>query len=120
MQVEVVDVARIRIGEVYSYRTPESWEENPDDRQERIEVIGGVVVQDYGVIEEGKILKCQALFKVSDWENVIKNYWKNRTRVTVTDESGKEYSNVRVVYKGRQYLAKFPAYTLLTLEFWFC
>ena len=72
-------MAKIRIGEVFSFRTPESWQETFDDRQERIEVIGGVEVQDYGVIDEGRILTCSAIFKVSDWENVIKNYCKNRT-----------------------------------------
>lgn len=113
-------MAKIKIGDVWSIRSPESWEEKPDDRQERIEVIGGVVVHDRGVVDEGTILACSAVFKTSDWENTIKPYWKNRTRVTITDEFGKVYENMRVVYKGRQYMSKHPKYTTLSLEFWYC
>ena len=111
-------MAKIRIGEAWSLRTPESWNEQPDDRQERVEVVGGVVVQDQGVVEEGTIFSCQAIFRTADWFNIIRPYWLNRTKVTVSDESGKIYENVRVVYKGRQYLPKFPKYTTLNLEFW--
>lgn len=113
-------MAKIRIGDVWSLRTPERWNEQPDDRQERIEVVGSVVVQDQGVVDEGKIFSCQAIFKTADWFNTIKSYWLNRTKVTITDELGREYENVRIVYKGRQYMPKFPKYTILNLEFWFC
>ena len=55
-------MAKIRIGDVWSLRTPERWSEQPDDRQERVEVIDGVVVQDQGDVDEGKIFICQAIF----------------------------------------------------------
>ena len=113
-------MAKIKIGNVWSLRTPESWEYRPDDRQERIELIGDVIVQDEGHVARGDIIACTAVFKKVDWENSIKGYWKNRTRVTVSDESGQEWHNARVVLKSYKYYDKFPKYVILTLEFWFC
>ena len=111
-------MAKIKIGEVWSIRTPESYEYKPDDRQERVELIDDILIDDNGHVEDGDIISVQAVFKKTDFENTLKPYWKNRTMVTFIDEAGVEYSNVRVVYKGHKYYPKFPKYVIVTLEIW--
>ena len=44
----------IRIGDVWSLSNPESETITPDDRQQTIEILGGVSVQDFGHIEAGE------------------------------------------------------------------
>ena len=54
----------IRIGDAVSLSNPSSEQITPDDRQQLIETIGGVVVQDFGHIAAGD--------KIS-WELVLKD-----------------------------------------------
>ena len=42
---------KMKIGNVYSFETPENWSYTTDDRQEIVELINGNTVQDYGHIE---------------------------------------------------------------------
>ena len=107
----------ISIGTVRSYKRPSSWTVTPDDRQEVIDIIGGVHVQDEGIVDAGEKITCIAIFTAAAWATV-KDYWINRTKVTVVDESGNTYTNCRVVVKSYTHVERFPAYYTVTLEFW--
>lgn len=115
-----IKISAYGMEDIYSLRAPESWEYRPDDRQERIEVIGGVIVDDNGHVEEGDIISCTAIFSKTDWVDRIKPLWKERKLITITDEAGEERTNARIVLKSYKYYEKFPQYVVLTLEFWFC
>lgn len=106
----------IKIGEVIPTRF-ENWDIIPDDRQQRFETIGGVEVQDFGHVEEGDTISCDVTLSAADAE-IIYNYWHNRIRVNVEDESGTVYENMRVKVKRYPRIKHFPAYSAVKLEFW--
>ncbi|MBR6712126.1 MAG: phosphoribosylformylglycinamidine cyclo-ligase [Selenomonadaceae bacterium] len=107
----------IKIGEVETLRT-ERWEVVPDDRQTRYEVIGGVVVQDFGHNSEGDTFTCAVTVPAAS-AATLENYWHNRTLVTVRDTSGRELENMRVVIKKYGYVDWFEdEYYCAELEFW--
>lgn len=90
----------------------------PDDRQSIVQIIGGVTVEDYGCIDDGEVVSCECVFSASDWAT-ISDYWKNRTRVTVTLPDSSTISNARLVVKRIQYAEKvFPQYKKVQLEIW--
>lgn len=89
----------------------------PDDRQSIIETIGGVVVQDFGHIEEGDKFTYTVTFRPED-ATIIRNYWHNRTRVNVVDECGNVLENMRVVVKRYKYEPNFKNYYRAELELW--
>ena len=106
----------IKIGEAQSMGAPESERITPDDRQQTLEVIGGVVVQDYGRVENGDKTAWTLTFAPDDWVK-IKSYWTIRTIVNVQDEGG-EIFPARVVVKSWQRVSRFPDYTKADLELW--
>ncbi len=110
-------MARIKVGDVYSYGKAEGWSYTPDDRQEKIELINGVTVQDCGHVEAGDTFSCSATFSSTDFV-ILMGYWTNRTKVTVVDESGASHSNMRVIVKSYTYVNRFPSYVKADLEFW--
>lgn len=107
----------IKIGEVETLRT-EDWEIIPDDRQTQIETIGGKVIQDFGIVEDNENYSCTVTLKTANWETV-KDYWHNRTPVTVRDTAGKEVNDLRVVVKKYNYVYRYEKeYYWAKLEFW--
>ena len=109
----------INIGSAKSFRTPDGWKVAPDDRQSRDEIVGGVYVQDFGVVDCGETLSCQAIFDSTNW-STVKGYWLARTLVDVTDPDGSDMGNRRVVVKDytRTGTKLHPHMYLTTLEFW--
>ena len=95
----------------------ENWKIITDDRQKIFETIGGVVVQDFGHVEEGDKFSCTVTLKKSD-AAIIFGYWHNRTLVDVEDEGGEIYKNLRVLVKSYGYLSGFQKYLRVQLEFW--
>lgn len=89
----------IKIGTIESIGDPDSFEIKFDDRQERIEVIGGVFVYDAGYVEEGKVITVEATFAGSDWPT-LEGYWLNRTKVTVVDHRNRTYTERRFKVTG--------------------
>ena len=81
----------VKIGEAQSMGAPESERITPDDRQETLEVIGGVVVQDHGRVEIGDKTTWTLSFSKADWQK-IKSYWTSRTIVNVQDEGGEIFA----------------------------
>ena len=106
----------IHIGEVKTLSV-EHWQIVPDDRQQLLEIVGGVVVQDFGHIAEGDRISCAVVVTAADWEK-IKAYWDSRAMVSVTDEGGNILPSMRVVVKFYEYVAHFPKVYKLSLEFW--
>ena len=95
----------------------EGWNVLPDDRQQTVEVLGGMVVQDFGHFESGDKFSCTADFLRNDWE-AVKKLWNDRTLVSVKDEAGIIHTKMRVVVKGYSYVSHFPRCYKVNLEFW--
>lgn len=110
-------MAKIKINNIESFRTPESCTITVDDRIEKIQLINGNTVQDYGHIESGDTFTISALFKKNDF-NSIMTLWNNRSLISFTDESGEVYTNCRIVVKSYKYETKFPDYIMLEFEIW--
>lgn len=111
----VIPIA-IKVGTVDTLKVL-NWEFNPDDRQEKKETIGGVVVQDLGRVPEGDTFSCEVDIRASD-KNTFFGYWNNRTLVTVIDEAGNSYDNCRIKITSYKYVNKFPKYYHCVLEIW--
>ena len=108
----------IKIGTVSSIGRAENWSITPDDRQEKVETVGGVFVEDYGHVAAGDVISCSATFDNTAYNTVL-GYWNNRTLVKVIAQDGTQYNNRRVVVKGISYYAdRLEKYKKLELEFW--
>lgn len=106
----------IRIGRVKSLSC-ENWQIMPNDRQQAVEVIGGIAIQDFGRCEAGDKFSCTAVFMARDWE-IVKHYWESRELVDLKDGSGKIWQDIRVIVKSYGYCDRFPSYCKAALEFW--
>ena len=106
----------IQIGDAKTL-TVENWETIPDDRQETVEIVGGVAVQDFGHIASGDKISCTITAWREDFLQIV-DYWENRTLVDVIDETGERYSDMRVVVKSYSYIAGFKKYFKANIEFW--
>jgi hypothetical protein len=108
---------QIRINNITSYRSPESLSFTPDDRVERVELINGNCVQDYGHIASGDQFTVSALFSWTDFTAIVA-LWESRTPVTFTDDGGVVWQGMRIVLRGYTYEARFPNYVNVKMELW--
>lgn len=108
---------KIKINDIESYRSPESCTVNVDDRIERVQLINGNTVQDYGHIASGDSFSLSCLFSKANFD-AIKLLWEARTLVSFTDESGEVWSNCRIVIRSWHYQPRFPGYILVDFEVW--
>lgn len=106
----------IQIGEAKTLEV-ENWQIVPDDRQQLVEIVGGVAVQDFGHIEVGDKVSCRVTAKQKEWQ-LIKTYWDSRELVDVIDEAGNVLTKIRVVVKSYEYMPHFPKVYKIALEFW--
>lgn len=106
----------IRIGDVETLSV-EDWTFIPDDRQKKVETVGGVEVQDFGHIEKGDSFSCRVRLREEDAVTVY-YYWHNREFVDVEDEGGTVWQDMRVKVKRYTRIKYFPRYYQLELEFW--
>ena len=113
------DMAKIKINDIESFRRPESFSVVPDDRLERIPVMNGVVVQDAGYVEDGDIIQLEAMFGNEEMEDIL-DLWKDREKVTLTDEAERTYGNLIMNIKELKYVPRFPDYVFITMELWKC
>ena len=113
------DMAKIKINDIESFRRPESFSITPDDRLERIPVMNGVVVQDAGYVEDGDIIQLEAMFGNEEMEDIL-DLWKDREKVTLTDEAERTYGNLIMNIKELKYVPRFPDYVFITMELWKC
>ncbi len=106
----------IRIGSVWSLSNPESETITPDDRQQTIEILGGVSVQDFGHIEAGDKVAWTLDFSPEAWETV-KGYWDSRVIVEVKDAGGVRFHG-RVVVKSYRRKPRFESHITANIEIW--
>ena len=107
----------IKVGAAVSFKNPESWENTPDDRQTQIRIIGGVYVEDNGIIPEGEIVSCQIVLDAANWL-IVKGYWYARTIVEVIDHAGNSLGTKRISVKKYKYVEQHPKFYDVTIEFW--
>ena len=107
----------IYINDIPSFRNPESCELRIDDRIEKIALINGNTIQDYGHIETGDSIALECIFSQGHYSR-IQDLWKSRTKVIFTDEAGGVWENMRLVLQRIKYVRNFPDYVLLTFELW--
>lgn len=102
---------------VYSLSDPENETITPDDRQQTLEVIGGVVVQDYGHIVAGDKISWTLVFPKAAWAQ-IKAWWNARAMVSIVDASGDVFK-ARIVVKSYSYVPRFAKKAVQAqLELW--
>lgn len=111
-----MEIIHIQIGDVRTLEV-DNWQIVPDDRQQQIEIVGGVAVQDFGHVEDGDKVSCTITVLAAGWET-IKGYWDSRIPVNVSDEAGVVWEDMRVVVKSYQYVPRFPKAVKASLEFW--
>ena len=103
---------------VYSLNNPSNETFTPDDRQQTIEVIGGVVVQDFGHVSAGDKISWTLQFDSTAWTSIV-TWWDARYMVTVTDAAGNAHI-VRLVVKSYSYVPMFEKKAVqATLELWY-
>ncbi len=107
----------IKIGDAKSFTRPSQWTVTPDDRQTKIEIIDGVHVQDYGVVDDGETITFTAVFDKTN-AALIRQYWVTRTLVPVIDHGNENLGLRRVVVKSWTKNERFPKMYIITLELW--
>ena len=108
----------IYINDIPSLRDPESYEITPDERVEKIETIGGIVVQDLGHVAQGDVISVECVFSTENWERV-KALWEARQKVTFTDSAGATWLGMRIVLRRYRPLEKFQrGYVTAQFELW--
>lgn len=108
---------KVKINDIESYRSPENCGYNVDDRVEKIPLINGNCVQDYGHIASGDSFTVSAIFT---WDNFVQivTLWEARTPITFTDENGTQWQGCRLVIRGYKYLPRFRNYVTVDFEVW--
>ena len=61
----------IAIGDITTLDT-ENWQVVPDDRQQLVEIIGGVAVQDFGHVAAGDKISCTGRVRKRDFDTLVK------------------------------------------------
>lgn len=107
----------IYINDIPSFRDPESETFTPDDRLEKIELIGNVVVQDMGRVEAGDVISLKCLFTRENYLR-LESLWLSREKVNYTDVLGVEWQNMRLKFLEVERDRNFPEYLFVTFELW--
>lgn len=107
----------IFINDIPSLCNPTSFEVFFDDRIEKIELINGNTVQNYGHIQSGDSFALTCTFSYANYLRICA-LWESDTRVSFTDEAGEVWLNMRLVLRKEKYVSKFPAFVDLTFELW--
>lgn len=107
----------IYINDIPSFRDPESAEYIFDDRIEKIELINGNAVQDYGHVESGDAYQLECMFTRANYLRIL-HLWHAREFVTYTDEAGIVNENMRLVCRRVRRDKNFHHYYFLTFELW--
>ena len=110
----------IQIGTVKSVGKCENFSVAPDNREELVQLVGGVVVTDGGRITDGDVTSLQATFSAADGATIMG--WANtRTKQNVTLEDGSTINNARIIIRRisyPDYIGFRSKYTVLDMEFW--
>lgn len=104
------------IGTARSMNDPDGEKITPDDRQTLEQIIGGVVVQDFGRVEAGDKTSWTLQFDADNFEK-LKGHWLKRELVTVTD-TAKEAFKARVLVKSWSNVERFGGTYKVEIELW--
>ena len=107
----------IYINDIPSFRDPEHYTITPDDRVEKIDLINGVVVQDFGHITGGDTFALECLFTMDNFNRFV-DLWERRQKVSFTDTGGITWQGLRIVLKSFERDRNFPEYVMTTFELW--
>lgn len=107
----------IYINDIPSLGHPTAFTINFDDRVEKIELINGNAIQDYGRVESGDAFSIECIFSSVNYEK-IELLWVTRAKVSLTDENGMVHNNLRLVFKSLRRVNRFPDYVILNFELW--
>lgn len=107
----------IYVNDIPSFRNPESEVITFDDRLEKIELIGGVLVQDMGRVEAGDVFSLKCLFSKENFSR-LESLWLSRAKVSYTDTGGVIWENLRLHFLEIERDRNFPNFILLTFELW--
>lgn len=107
----------IYINDIPSFCDPESYELIFDDRVEKIELMNGVAVQDFGHIEEGDAFSVTCVFTANNCGRFL-DLWERREKVSFTDTAGVVWQGLRIVLKELERDRHFPDYVTATFELW--
>ena len=107
----------IFINDIPSFRDPEDYEVTPDDRIEKIEIIGSVAYQDYGHVADGDVFALTCLFSPANFNRLV-NLWETRATVSYTDTAGIVHPNLFIVIRNYKLDKDFPTYIFVTFELW--
>lgn len=108
---------------IRSIGSTQNLERVPDDRQQMVKTVNnsgvpGVTVEDYGVIADGEVISCSAVFSAADYTTLL-GYWSARNRVAVTLDDGTTISNARIVVRRSTYYDNLlNGYKTVQLEVW--
>ena len=105
-----------KIGTAESIGKADGWSQTVDDRQELVQTVGGVIVEDYGRVENGDKYSCTCVFD-ADGYATVNGYWTGRVKVNVEMPDGQMLQNVRVLIKSIAH-HDVSKYYKLELEFW--
>ena len=107
----------VRIGDAVSLNAPEE-SILPDDRQTKIQTVGGVVVQDYGHIQTGDVVQWSNLQMMQADAEIVESNWNSREAVTVTN-AGLQTFTARVVVKSWKRYPRFESKAVeMNIELW--
>ena len=107
----------IYINDIPSFRDPESEVLVPDDRREKIELIGNVLIQDMGRVEAGDVISLKCLFTRENYLR-LEALWLSREKVNYTDVLGVVWENVTMKWLEIERDRNFPEYIFVTFELW--
>ena len=96
----------VKIGDARSMNDPQGEKITTDDRQTMIEVYDGVVVQDWGRVQDGDRITWSLQFDAQAWA-AVEGYWTNRTIVNITDAT-KQTFTARVLVRSWRRVSRFP------------
>ena len=107
----------IYINDIPSFRNPETEVLTPDDRLEKIELIGDILVQDMGRVEAGDVLSLKCLFSIENYLR-LETVWLSREKVNYTDVLGVVWQNMTLKILEIERDRNYPEYIFVTFELW--
>ena len=113
----------IKIGSIQSVGSTQNLERIPDDRQQLVKTVTNngtpsVTVEDYGVVANGEVISCSAVFSPADYTTLL-GYWSARTRVRVEMDDGTVITDARIVLRRSSYYDNLlNGYKTVQMEIW--
>lgn len=95
----------VKIGNAISFKRPDSWEFNEDDRLEQIKIIGGTYIQDNGCFNYN--IKATVIFTPIEYVK-LKTHRDNREKVVVFDEHIRQQDGTYLIkIISKKYVTRF-------------